>query len=224
VKINKTNFNHGWKKMQNWPQQNQLKTRLIQQSLHYNQYGRPIKQFRKMQPSQTLQQRRQPGKSSLINQQRRQPIRPLRTLQQQRQPGRPSRTLQQQRQPVRPSRTLQQQRQPVRPSQTLQQQRQPVRPSRTLQQQRQPVRPSHMNNQQRQRVKPSLPSPRIRRRSQLEKTVNRKRFFTPQDLLMLAPKQDKAMWELIISRLPSNYSIPDPEFIHIYNSYNNRKQ
>jgi hypothetical protein len=212
VKINNTNFNYGWKKMQNWPQQNQLKTRLIQQSLHYNQYGRPIKQLRKMgRPSLTLQQRRQPVRPSLTHQKRRQPVRPSLTLQQRRQQVRPSLTLQQRRQQVRPSLTLQQQRQQARPSQTLQQQRQHVRPSRTPQ-------------QQRQRVKPSLPNPRIRRRSQLEKTVNRKRFFTPQELLMLAPKQDKAMWELIISRLPSNYSIPDPEFMHIYYSYNNRKQ
>jgi hypothetical protein len=208
VTINKTNFNHGWK---NWPQQNQLKTGLIQQS-HYNQYGRPIKQLRQM------------GRTSLTQQPRRQPVRLSRTYHQRTQPVRSSRTLQQQRQPVRPPLTLQQQRQTVRSSRTFQQQRQTIRPSRTFQQQTQPVIPAHMNKQQRQRVKPSLPNPRIRTRNQQEKTVNRMGFFTPQELLIFAPKQGKAMWELIISRLPSNYSIPDPEFIRIYNSYDNRKQ
>ena len=73
------------------------------------------------------------------------------------------------------------------------------------------------------------PNPRMRNRYPRASGVNSKPiFFTPHELLRMAPIQDRAMWELIISRLPSDYSIPDPKFIHLYQSFkkqnNNRSR
>jgi hypothetical protein len=60
----------------------------------------------------------------------------------------------------------------------------------------------------------------LRRRNQQNKVTNQPSIFiTPMELLQMAPEQDKEMWKLIISRLPSDYTIPDPEFIHMYQSF-----
>jgi hypothetical protein len=65
---------------------------------------------------------------------------------------------------------------------------------------------------------------RIERQIQREKVSKRMKFFTSQQLLQFAPKEDTAMWEMIISRLPIDYSIPDPEFVHLYESSRNHKR
>lgn len=49
-------------------------------------------------------------------------------------------------------------------------------------------------------------------------------IFTPQELLQLAPGNDKKLWEWIISRLPANYTIPDAKFIHLYQAFNKQKR
>jgi hypothetical protein len=74
-----------------------------------------------------------------------------------------------------------------------------------------------VNHQQQTKV-------RRNRTVQPKKTATpRKSFYTPQDLLNLAPIKDKAMWKIIISRLPADYRLPDPGFVHIYRKYFNSK-
>jgi hypothetical protein len=113
-----------------------------------------------------------------------------------------------------------QQRKPVSPLLKNQLQKKQVRPSQINQQQRKQVRPLQKNQQQRKQVRPTRPNSRI----QQKKVVNRIKFFTPQELLKLAPQQDRAIWDIIIKWLPNDYSIPDPQFIHIYESFKNQKQ
>ncbi|WP_404332380.1 hypothetical protein [Mesobacillus maritimus] len=58
------------------------------------------------------------------------------------------------------------------------------------------------------------PSPKIRNSSNCQEV----RFFTPKEILELAPQQDKAIMELILNRLPLNYTIPDRKFVQIFES------
>lgn len=50
------------------------------------------------------------------------------------------------------------------------------------------------------------------------------KIFTPQELLQMAPGSDKKLWELIVSRLPASYTIPDVKFIHLYQAFNKQKR
>jgi hypothetical protein len=223
-----------------WPKQSPMTKRPIQQFLHYNQFGRPFKQllnpqlrkrkFHQSFPNKLLikkppsnkginrqvrefhpnRQLRRMGKPSLTSLRLIQTVRPLLTNQQHIQMGRPSLTNQQRRQTVRKSL--------INP-----QQRQTVRSSQANLRQRQTLRPSFINQQKRKQINPSRPNPRIKKRFMQEEKIKRLRVFTPQDLLKLAPMEDKAMWELIISRLPHDYSIPDRQFIPIFGAFEKRK-
>ncbi|MCQ6282560.1 hypothetical protein [Bacillus sp. EB600] len=90
-----------------------------------------------------------------------------------------------------------------------------------------PRQPFHQNQFWGRPIKKPLTNQnsKIQRLKALQKSNNsrnqpkRERFYTPQELLKLAPIHDKAMWQLIISRLPTDYRLPDPEFVKIYKNF-----
>jgi hypothetical protein len=215
------------RKVQHMPLQSHITKRPIQQSLHYNQFGRPfkqlqnpklrIRQFHRSFPNYPLVKK--PFSNNRVNSQ----IRQWQLNRQLKRRGKPSLTSLRLKQTVRPSLTNQQRRQTVRKSLINPQQRQTVRSSQATLRQRQTIRPSFINQQKRKQNNPSRPNPRIKKRFKQEEKINRLRVFTPQGLLKLAPMNDKAIWELIISRLPNDYSIPDRQIIPIFEAFSKRK-
>jgi hypothetical protein len=93
--------------------------------------------------------------------------------------------------------------------------------------------PSQVKQQESEIIGPlnqSKPQQRIRERVsalhgkkvQPEKVL-RIKLLTPKELVLLAPIQAKDMWEMIVDRLPPDYTIPDPRFLQIFRSYNKLK-
>ncbi|MFB3167767.1 hypothetical protein P5G62_011690 [Neobacillus sp. 179-C4.2 HS] len=126
------------------------------------------------------------------------------------------------------------------PSQVNQQQRGRIIPAQGNVQQRLNT-PTQVNQQQRAEIRPwkdikqqseivplnqSKPQQRIRERLSAlhgKKGQPRIKLVTPKELVLLAPIKDKAMWEMIVDRLPPDYSIPDPQFLQIFRSLNKLK-
>jgi hypothetical protein len=118
------------------------------------------------------------------------------------------------------------------PSQVKQQQRERVLPPQINVQQA-VNSPFLVNQKQSEKIGPlnqSKPQQRIRERlsalhGKKEKPgkVLHLKLVTPKELVLLAPIQDKAMWEMIVDRLPHDYTIPDPRFLQIFRSFNKLK-
>ncbi|MFB3161490.1 hypothetical protein ABLO26_08955 [Neobacillus sp. 179-J 1A1 HS] len=126
------------------------------------------------------------------------------------------------------------------PSQVNQQQRGRIIPTQGNVQQRWNTS-TQVNQQQRAEIRPwkdikqqseivplnqSKPQQRIRERLSAlhgKKGQPRIKLVTPKELVLLAPIKDKAMWEMIVDRLPPDYSIPDPQFLQIFRSLNKLK-
>ncbi|OLS34059.1 hypothetical protein [Bacillus sp. MRMR6] len=197
-------------------------------SPYNNQFGRPIKQLlpnrqkQRMPLPQSLPNHPHIERSALngqirsriwsskINRQQRKPVRHFQTNQQQRTRLGQQKANQQLRQRVRFPKPNQPKRNRDGAPQPIQQQKGRIRSSQTNRQQRSRIRSSHLHSE-------------IGRRHP-EKVINRIKFFTPQELLLFAPVQEKAMWEMIVNRLPPDYSIPDPQFLQVYKSFNNQKR
>jgi hypothetical protein len=231
-----------------------MQTKLYQVPFTYNLFGRPLKQslsspqiqsrillqsipnYQLIQSTVPNGQIRSRIWSSRIKRMQRKPVRPFQTNKQQRTRIGQSKSIQQHQRRVRFPQTNQQQKNRVKAFQLIQQQRGRIRPTESnqqqinrvrvlqlIQQQRGRTRPTEFNQLQRRNVRPTRPHLNIRRMHP-EKRINRIKIFTPQELLLFAPKQDKVIWGIIVNRLPHDYSIPDPQFLQVYELYNNNQK
>jgi hypothetical protein len=94
---------------------------------------------------------------------------------------------------------------------------------RNIQQMGRKVPSSLRIQQQRNPAGRFFPNPNIANRIKRRTAGYQIKFFSPHELLQLAPQQDKKLWALIISRLPHDYLIPDPKFINLYKAFKNQK-